>query len=58
MKVVEFAYSIADRVVTPLGTEGIVSMAAIDDGEKQTYYVKTATGSDWWTEPLLKKKEG
>jgi hypothetical protein len=57
LKDVSFAFWIADRVVTPLGSEGIISMAAIDDGEKKTYYVKTATSGDWWNEPQLKKKE-
>jgi hypothetical protein len=55
---VEFAYWIGDRVMDPFGTEGIVTMVAVDDGEKKTYYVKNSQAEKWWNESQLTKKEG
>lgn len=54
---VEFLFWIGDRVVTLLGQEGIVSMAAVDDGGKLTYFVKQTGGGEWWNEMQLKAKE-
>lgn len=58
MRSVEFAFWIRDRVVTPLGADGIVTTAGVDDGEKKMYWVTTATHQGWWPEDQLKKKEG
>jgi hypothetical protein len=55
---VDFAFWIRDRVVNPLGVEGIVTTVGIDDGEKKMYFVTTAAYGGWWPENQLKKKEG
>jgi hypothetical protein len=57
VKTVEFVFGINDRVIDPLGGEGIISMAALDDGEKKTYFVKNGGGGTWWNESDLKLKE-
>lgn len=54
---VEFAFWIKDMVVNPLGVEGIVTMVAVDDGEKKTYFVQTANSGGWWPESQLTRKE-
>jgi hypothetical protein len=55
---VEFAFWVRDRVVNPLGVDGIVTMVGIDDGEKKTCFVTTANSGQWWPEDQLTKKEG
>jgi hypothetical protein len=54
---VEFVFEIDQKVVTPLGKPGIVSMCALDDTSNRTYFVKTDAGGDWFQERLLKAAE-
>jgi len=54
---VVFEFEIDQKVITPLGKPGMVSMAALDDSSQKTYYVKTDTGGDWFQERLLKAAE-
>lgn len=49
---VDFKFDIDQRVITPFGDEGLVSMAAID-GEGQQYHVKTKRNSEWFKEDQL-----
>lgn len=49
---VKYKFEIGSRVITPLGVEGIVSIAGTDKGGNH-FYVKTATGSDWYDEDQL-----
>ncbi|MFA6100445.1 MAG: hypothetical protein WC750_06290 [Patescibacteria group bacterium] len=55
MKELNFLYEIDQRVITPFGEDGIVSMLAYDDGGKQ-YYVKTKDASNWFKEGQLQAK--
>ncbi len=52
-----FIFEIDQRVITPLGKPGIVSMCALDDTGSRTYFVKTDTGGDWFQERLLRAAE-
>ncbi len=52
---VEFKWSPNDRVITPLGEDGIVAMVAVDDSSVKTYFIRTVNGSSWWTEALLRE---
>jgi len=52
----KFAFKVGDRVVTPFGDEGIITMAAVDR-EGRTYYVQTKDTQQWFWEDLLKSKE-
>ncbi|MCL2138690.1 MAG: hypothetical protein FWH41_04070 [Treponema sp.] len=61
MKSVEFRFNLDDKVIAKTaGFSGIVSMCAIQ-GDPETpeivYYVKGATGSDWYAERLLQEAE-
>ena len=54
---VEFKFKPKDRVVDPLGVEGIVTMVGVAmESPDPQYYVKTATGSQWWLADQLEKK--
>lgn len=48
----KFAFKLDDKVKTPFGDPAIVSMCAVDEGGN-TYYVKTATGGNWFKESQL-----
>lgn len=52
MKTVEYVYKIDQKVKTPFGDVGIVSMLGFDDGGNQ-YFVKTATDGQWYKEKQL-----
>jgi hypothetical protein len=54
---VVFDFQIRDRVINPLGVEGIITMLGFDDAERKRYYVTTATGGEWWQGDQLKEKE-
>jgi len=51
---VEFGFSIDQKVFTPFGDEGIISMAAVDDGRNIQYFVKARAESNWFKEGQLK----
>lgn len=52
MKKVEFKFDLEQKVKTPFGDDGFVSMLAFDDGGKQ-YFVKTASDDKWFKESQL-----
>jgi hypothetical protein len=52
MKRVEYKYDIDQKVKTPFGEEGIVSMLGFDEAGNQ-YHVKTANDSQWFKEKQL-----
>lgn len=56
MNTVNYLYNMDQKVKTPFGEEGIVSMLAYDDGGNQ-YFVKTAKSSDWFKEAHLTKAD-
>lgn len=49
---VKFAFSLDQKVVTPFGTVGIVSLCGFDEGGV-CYYVKTETGGNYFKESQL-----
>jgi len=49
---VSFAFSLDQKVKTPFGDVGIVSTCGFDDSG-EVYYVKTATGGNWFKESQL-----
>lgn len=49
---VEFVFTLDQKVVTPFGETGIITMLGYDDGGKH-YHVKTKENSTWWKESLL-----
>jgi len=49
MQEVSYKFSIDDRVKTPFGNPGIVTMLGLDDGGNK-YYVKTELDSQWYKE--------
>lgn len=49
MKTITFQFSLDQRVRTPFGSVGIVSMQAHDDGGV-CYFVKTEQGGSWFKE--------
>jgi hypothetical protein len=49
---VTFKFTLDQQVKTPFGDLGVVSMLAVDDGGNQ-YYVKTATGGNWFKESQI-----
>lgn len=46
-------FELDERVKTPFGDEGLVSMLGVDDGGN-IYYVKTKDSSNWFKEGQLK----
>ena len=50
-----FEYSIDDKVTTIFGKKGIINMLAIDDGNNNIVFVKTATESQWLKEHQVTK---
>ena len=56
MKTVEYQYDMDQKVKTPFGEEGLVSMLAFDDGGN-CYFVKTAKDSNWFKEAQLTKAD-
>lgn len=52
MKTVEYKYDIDQKVTTPFGEDGIVSMLGFDEAGNQ-YHVKTANDSQWFKEKQL-----
>ena len=50
---VDFGFEIDQRVITPFGKNGIVSMCGVDDNRQKTYFIKTDTGGDWFAERFL-----
>lgn len=51
---VSYEYSIDDKVKTPFGAVGIVTMLGFDDGGK-CYHVKTEKSANWFKEKELSK---
>ena len=49
MHEVSYRFNVDDRVVTPFGDTGIITMLGFDDGGNQ-YYVKTKLDSQWYKE--------
>lgn len=49
---VTFKFSLDQPVMTPFGDQGIVSTCGVDDSGV-VYYVKTATGGNWFKESQL-----
>lgn len=56
MKTVIFLFDIDQKVKTPFGDDGIVSMLGIEDGGN-IYYVKTAKYAQWYKEKQLVEAE-
>ncbi len=52
MQQIDFKFDIDQKVKTPFGDEGIITMLGYDDGGKQ-YYVKTAQNDQWFKENQL-----
>jgi len=50
---VTFKFSPGQRVTTPFGDLGIVSTAGVDEAGTLSYFVKTATGGNWFNEDQL-----
>lgn len=46
---VEFKFNLDQRVITPFGEEGIVTMLGVDDGGNK-YYVQTKSEAQWHKE--------
>ena len=53
MKTIHFKFELDQKVITPLGDEGIITMCGLDY-EGNTYYVITKQMSTWYRESLLK----
>ena len=49
---VHFKFNMDQRVITPFGEEGIVSMLGVDNGGNQ-YWVKAKSNSQWFKENEL-----
>ena len=49
---VSYKFSVDDRVITPFGDTGIVTMLGFNDGGNQ-YHVKTKLDSQWYKEKEL-----
>ncbi|MGI4846838.1 MAG: hypothetical protein ACRYGK_01680 [Janthinobacterium lividum] len=47
-----FKFNLNEKITTPFGEAGIVTMCAVDDGGN-TYYAKTAAGGNWFKESEL-----
>jgi len=52
MKTLEFKFDIDQKVKTPFGDEGLVTMLGHDDGGN-CYHVKTAKDGQWYKEKQL-----
>jgi len=52
---VEYNFSVNEKVVTIFGFDGIIELAAVGE-EGVKYFVKTARGSDWYKENQLATK--
>lgn len=52
MKTVEYKFDMDQKVRTPFGDEGIITMLAYDEGGNK-YYVQTASTSGWFKEGQL-----
>ena len=52
MKEVTFQFDLDQHVKTPFGDVGIVGTCGLDDSG-EVYYVKTATGGNWFKESQL-----
>jgi hypothetical protein len=50
---VTFTFVPDDKVTTPFGEMGIVTMCAIDDNRKITYAVKGSSQTQWYKEGEL-----
>lgn len=55
MTAVEFEFMPGDRVETPFGDFGIVTMCAIEDSFATLYYVKRRADSDWFRANQLRR---
>ena len=53
---INFLFSVDQKVTTPFGDAGIVSMLGVDDGGKK-YFVKTKECGNWFTEAQLTSAE-
>jgi hypothetical protein len=49
---VTFKFTLDQKVTTPFGDVGLISMLAVDDGGN-TYFVKTKDGGNWFKESQL-----
>jgi len=47
-----FKFDLDDHIMTPFNSEGIITMCGVD-GDGIQYYVKTATGGNWFKEREL-----
>jgi len=54
---IEFKFDIDQLVTTMFGEAGVVAMAAVDDGRKIMYSVKTKDTCMWYKESELKENE-
>lgn len=54
MKTVNFQFELGDKVTTPFGDPGLVSMLGVNDGGN-CYYIKTQAGGNWFKERELTK---
>jgi len=53
MRTVEFKFDVNERVITAFGNVGIVDMLAVSESNTISYYVRTATGGQWFKETEL-----
>ncbi len=54
MQEISYKFSVDDRVTTPFGDTGIITMLGFDDGGNQ-YHVKTKLSSKWFKEIDLRE---
>lgn len=52
MKTINFKFDLNQKIITPLGNLGIVTMCAFDSGGNE-YYVITSKTQTWYLESLL-----
>ncbi len=50
---VHFKFRTNERIATPLDDVGIITLASINESGEINYFVKTKTGSTWWSEVQL-----
>lgn len=54
---VKFKFEPDQKVQTPFGDVGIITLCAVDDNRKVVYFVKRTTGSNWFKEAELTADE-
>lgn len=55
MKTVNYLFDVDDRVITPFGEDGIITMLGFDEGGNK-YYVQSKDSNAWFKEGQLKAK--